>query len=57
MVLTPVSPPPDRRAVSLYLAEVDFRYNGRSIDDNARAVPPGKSSEGKRLTYRRTYNA
>ena len=40
-----------------YLAEFDFRYNGRSIDDDARAVLSHKGAEGKRLTYRRTHGA
>lgn len=40
-----------------YLAEFDFRYNGRSVDDDARAVLSHKGAEGKRLTYRRTHSA
>lgn len=40
-----------------YLAEFDFRYNGRSIDDDTRAVLSHKGAEGKRLTYRRTNRA
>ena len=34
------------------LAEFDFHYNGRSIDDDARAVRSIKGAEGKRLTCR-----
>jgi len=40
-----------------YLAEFDFRYNGRSalgIDDDGRANSALKGIIGKRLTYRRT---
>src|SRR5690606_4495180 len=40
-----------------YLAEFDFRYNGRSVDDDTRAVQSHKGAEGKRLTYRRTNRA
>lgn len=40
-----------------YLAEFDFRYNARSVDDDARAVLAHKGAEGKRLTYRRTHSA
>lgn len=40
-----------------YLAEFDFRYNGRSVDDDSRAVLAHKGAEGKRLTYRRTHSA
>lgn len=34
-----------------YLAEFEFRYNARSIDDGERAARAIKASEGKRLTY------
>lgn len=40
-----------------YLAEFDFRYNGRKIEDDARAVLAHRGAEGKRLTYRRTHSA
>ena len=36
-----------------YLAEFDFRYNRRGIDDFSRANEALKGIEGKRLTYRR----
>ncbi len=35
-----------------YLAEFDFRYNGRAITDFERAVEAHRAAEGKRLTYR-----
>lgn len=35
-----------------YLAEFDFRYNNRKIDDVTRAEAAIKGAEGKRLTYR-----
>jgi len=35
-----------------YLAEFDFRYNARKIDDAARAAKALAGIEGKRLTYR-----
>jgi hypothetical protein len=34
-----------------YLAEFEYRYNARDIDDGERAARAIKSSEGKRLTY------
>ena len=37
-----------------YLAEFDFRYNGRAITDFERAELAHKGAVGKRLTYRRT---
>ena len=37
-----------------YLAEFDFRYNTRDLDDFTRSAQAIKSAEGKRLTYRRT---
>ncbi|WP_370151870.1 IS1595 family transposase [Ferrovibrio sp.] len=40
-----------------YLAEFDFRYNARKIEDDARAVLSHKGAEGKRLTYRRSHSA
>ncbi|MFN3401036.1 MAG: hypothetical protein ACK4Z4_11920 [Ferrovibrio sp.] len=40
-----------------YLSEFDFRDNGRSVDDDARAILSHKSAEGKRLAYRRTHSA
>ncbi len=35
-----------------YLAEFDFRYNAREIEDAERTVEAMKGIEGKRLTYR-----
>jgi len=43
-------------ATHRYLAEFDFRYNGRSVDDDARAGLAHTGAEGKRLTYRRTHS-
>jgi transposase-like protein len=40
--------------LSRYLAEFDFRYNTRDLDDFTRTAQAIKASEGKRLTYRRT---
>lgn len=37
-----------------YLAEFDFRYNGRELTDGERALKVLGSIEGKRLTYRGT---
>jgi len=37
-----------------YLAEFDFRYNARQINDFERANKALRAAEGKRLTYRRT---
>jgi hypothetical protein len=34
-----------------YLAEFDFRYNARRIDDGARTALAIRSANGKRLTY------
>lgn len=36
----------------LYLAEFDFRYNHRDVQDGARAVATIQQVEGKRLTYK-----
>lgn len=36
-----------------YLAEFDFRYNTRKLDDTERANLAIKGADGKRLTYRR----
>lgn len=38
-----------------YLAEFDFRYNGRYITDGERAALAVKGAEGKRLTYRQPH--
>jgi hypothetical protein len=35
-----------------YLAEFDFRYNHRKIDDHKRTLSAIAGFEGKRLTYR-----
>jgi hypothetical protein len=35
-----------------YLAEFDFRYNTRHLEDSDRAVLAVRSGVGKRLTYR-----
>lgn len=40
-----------------YPAEFDFRYNGPSIDGDARAVLSIMRAEGKRLIYWRTHSA
>jgi hypothetical protein len=34
-----------------YLAEYEFRYNRRHLDDGARTVAAIRASEGKRLVY------
>jgi hypothetical protein len=39
--------------LSGYLAEFDFRYNTRDIEDHDRAAKALQGIEGKRLTYRR----
>jgi len=36
------------------VAEFDFRYNTRDLDDFTRSAQAMKASEGKRMTYRRT---
>ncbi|HEU4662131.1 MAG TPA: IS1595 family transposase [Pseudolabrys sp.] len=38
-----------------YLAEFDFRYNTRTLDDGERAVLAIQSGVGKRLTYRQPH--
>ncbi len=38
-----------------YLAEYDFRYNTRNINDGERAVLAVQGGEGKRLTYRQPH--
>ena len=40
-----------------YLSEFDFRYTNRKISDHERAMQALKGIAGKRLTYRRTYEA
>jgi len=35
-----------------YLAEFEFRYNGRELDDGERTVAAIKASENKRLYYK-----
>lgn len=40
-----------------YLHEFDFRYNHRKIEDAERASKALLGIEGKRLTYRRPYQA
>jgi hypothetical protein len=35
-----------------YLAEFEFRYNGRKLNDGQRTVLAIQSAEGKRLLYR-----
>jgi hypothetical protein len=35
-----------------YLAEFEFRYNGRFLNDGERTVLAMKSAEGKRLMYK-----
>ncbi|HTR60380.1 MAG TPA: IS1595 family transposase [Candidatus Binataceae bacterium] len=41
-----------RKHLHRYVAEFDFRWNARKIDDGARTVRAIKSSVGKRLRYR-----
>lgn len=41
-----------KRHLHRYLSEFDFRYNGRDIDDGARAMLAIKGAAGKRLMYR-----
>jgi transposase-like protein len=41
-----------REHLKRYLAEFDFRYNHRKIDDSARVLSAIAGFEGKRLTYR-----
>jgi len=43
--------------LSRYLAEWDFKFNTRKVDDATRAALALKGIEGKRLTYRRTDEA
>jgi hypothetical protein len=40
-----------------YLGEFDFRYNERHVADAERAAKALQGIEGKRFTYRRTYEA
>ncbi len=39
-----------------YLAEFDFRYNNRKVNDNERTISAIAGFEGKRLTYRDSLN-
>jgi hypothetical protein len=41
-----------RKHLHRYVAEFEFRWNTRKIDDGARTVRAIKSAEGKRLRYR-----
>jgi len=41
-----------REHLNRYLAEFNFRYNHRKIDDSARVISAISNFEGKRLTYR-----
>jgi transposase-like protein len=41
-----------RKHLHRYVAEFDFRWNSRKIDDGARTALAIKSAEGKRLRYR-----
>lgn len=41
-----------KRHLHRYLAEFEFRYNHRNIEDGERTVMAIKSSEGKRLLYK-----
>jgi transposase-like protein len=43
-----------RAHLGRYLAEFDFRYNSRTINDGARTVLALEQAEGKRLKYRET---
>lgn len=40
-----------RKHLPRYLAEFEFRYNARKVDDGERVSLAIKASEGKRLTY------
>jgi len=44
-----------KRHLHRYLAEFDFRYNERKVDDMERTVRALCGIKGKRLTYRSTY--
>ncbi len=41
-----------RKHLHRYVAEFDFRWNARKIDDGARLALAVRSAEGKRLRYR-----
>lgn len=41
-----------KRHLHRYLAEFDFRWNNRKVDDGTRTVAAIRQSEGKRLMYR-----
>ena len=41
-----------KRHLHRYLAEFDFRWNHRTVEDGERTVAAIKGSEGKRLMYR-----
>lgn len=43
-----------RQHLHRYLAEFDFRYSNRHLEDSERAVVALKNISGRRLTYRRT---
>jgi len=41
-----------RKHLHRYVAEFDFRWNARKIDDGARTALAIQSAEGKRLRYK-----
>jgi hypothetical protein len=41
-----------RKHLHRYVAEFDFRWNGRKIDDGARTALAIRNAEGKRLRYK-----
>lgn len=46
-----------REHLPRYLAEFEFRYNGRKMNDGERVVAAIRAAEGKRLFYRQPKNA
>ena len=46
-----------RHHLHRYLAEFEFRYNHRDIDDGARTIAAIQGAEGKRLLYRQPAEA
>lgn len=45
-----------RKYMAQYCAEIDFRYNGRKLTDNERAIKCLKAAEGKRLMQKHPKN-
>lgn len=46
-----------REHLHRYMAEFEFRYNNRAIEDGERTAMAIKASEGKRLRYREPYDS